>query len=63
VTDEELARYLGVSVAAVVRLTERERKAYERLYHTELGVKMWLRGEGPKPPGVIVCDARRRQCR
>lgn len=60
-TDEQLARYLNVTLSELAKLTAGERVAYERLALTELGVKLWLAGKAERPDGVIICDARRRR--
>lgn len=57
-TDAELAIFLKMPVSQVGALTDRERAAYERLALVELGIKLWLAGEAPRPKGVIICDAR-----
>jgi hypothetical protein len=59
-TDAQIARALKLTVEEVRQLCAHERAAYERLLLAELGVKTWLAGEGPKPAGVIICDARSR---
>lgn len=61
VTDEQLARHLQVSVEMVRALDAKSRAAHENLFLTELGIKLWLAGKGPRPPGVIVCRQRQRR--
>lgn len=60
-TDEQMARNLDVSVEFVRAMPPEARAAHERLLLTEMGIKLWLAGKAPMPPGVIVCRERRRR--
>jgi len=59
-SDDELARYLGIERAKdrakiLAALTPKERAGYERMRDVELGIKLWLDGLAPRPPGIICC--------
>lgn len=58
ITDEELARYLDVNVETVRKLPPEARAAHEKLILAEFAIKLWRSGQGPRPPGVIVCRER-----
>jgi hypothetical protein len=57
-SDADTARRLHMTPEQFARLTPRQRLAYRRLLDAEMGVKLWLEGKGPKPGGIIICDAR-----
>lgn len=64
-TDAELAVYLGISKAKerdkiIARITPAQRAVYEEMALTELGIKLFLDGKGPRPKGVLLCGRNRR---
>lgn len=59
-TDEQLADFLGFPkdepkrIAAVQKLTAKERAKYERLAGVVGEIQLWDAGLGPLPPGIFV---------
>lgn len=62
-TDAELAVYLKVPVSEVAKLAPRERRGYERLALTELGINLWLAGHRAVALRHIRAAARRHHLR
>ena len=64
-TDEQLAKYLGIIndprwPQAIARLAPTKRATYERMHQVEIELNLWTAGLGPKPQGVIVCKEHKR---
>lgn len=65
-SDSELVAYLGFrptddqeKVARFIRdLPPARRALYDRMAAVEVELRLWSAGVGPKPKGVIVCQAR-----
>lgn len=62
-TDQQLARYLGIDVepnwqALVDHFTPLQRKTYERMAEVETEINLWQAGLGPRPRGVLIDYAR-----
>jgi hypothetical protein len=58
-TDEELAKFLGIEnepkrAKVIASLSENKRKLFERMATLEIEVKLWQEGLGPKPTGVLL---------
>lgn len=59
ITDEELARELGIAddprwPEAISRLTPQKRSAYEDLVIVSREMQLWELGLGPRPQGVLI---------
>lgn len=66
-TDDELAKYVGIDKKydALLRraffktLTPAKRATLNRLAHLELELALWEKGLGPKPRAIVLARARR----
>jgi hypothetical protein len=64
-TDDELARFLGIAghskaPAIIAALKPTERAMYDSMATVETELKLWQDGLGPKPKGVIICGCGKR---
>lgn len=62
-TDEQLAKYLGIesdpkAIEVIANLSSSKRAVYERMAELETEIELWQRGLGPKPKGVLIDAAR-----
>lgn len=59
-TDEEMAKFLGLTleeekhVEFVKGLSPEKRALFERMANLEIELKLWQDGLGPKPQGVLI---------
>lgn len=58
-TDEELAKYLGIQnwpdwQKAIDIIPPSKRASYERMSELEMEIALWQQGLGPKPRGVLI---------
>lgn len=63
--DDQLAEFLGIAKAKrraeiLAALTPAERAEHEEMKAQVDAIMLWDKGLGPLPPGVIVCNRRRR---
>jgi len=59
-TDEALAEVLHIPLGHVMVMDPWKRARLERLAEIAEAVMRWERGEGPRPPGVLIDPRRRR---
>jgi hypothetical protein len=64
-TDEELAKFLGIHnderwPRAIAKLAPEKRATYERMAGVAVEAELWTAGLGPKPAGVLIDTERRR---
>ena len=62
-TDEQLAKYLGIEgdtrwPKVIASLTASRRAVYEKMATLETEIELWQSGLGPKPKGVLIDTAR-----
>lgn len=57
-TDAELASYLNLTPAEAARLipkmSPKLRATFDRMKQVETEASLWVKGEGPKPQGVLI---------
>lgn len=57
-TDEQLAKYLGIEneprCAELIAALAPKRAVYERMASLEVEISLWQEGLGPKPKGVLI---------